>query len=173
MKRSVMKNIWIAIFLILTTLNGCNERSKEKPAPSSGLIRDIDKIRLTDMNGQSLSLKQYSGKTIFLNFWATWCKPCVQEMPSVKEAQNILKDKGVIFLLASDESLEQIQEFSNSHDYKFNYVRIENPEEMNVQTLPTTFIFNSRGEKVFMEAGARQWNEKNMIDTILKIVNLK
>ena len=52
-------------------------------------------------------------------------------------------------------------------------LRVENPEEMNVQTLPTTFIFNSSGDRVFMETGARQWNEKSNIDTILKIVNRK
>ncbi len=131
---------------------------------------EIDKIRLTDTKGQTINLKQYEGKTIFINFWATWCKPCIQEMPSIKEAQNILKNEDVIFLMASNESIEVIEEFKKSKDYNFNYVRIENSEEMNVQTLPVTFIFNSKGNLVFSEAGLRKWDDKNNIDVILKIV---
>jgi thiol-disulfide isomerase/thioredoxin len=157
----------IAVLLLIGSI-GCTNAKKEKPNPSAEVVRQIDKIRLTDLNGQSHSLKQYLGKTIFINFWATWCKPCIQEMPFIKEMQNILQNENIIFLMASNESAERIKEFSDGHDYKFNYVRIENSEEMNVQALPTTFIFNPEGNLVFSETGIRKWNEKNNIDMILK-----
>jgi len=130
---------------------------------------ELDKIKLSDLNHQPISLTQYQGKTIFINFWATWCKPCLKEMPSIEEAQNILQNEKIIFLMASGESAEQIKDFNTGHDYKFNYVRIENSEEINVQALPTTFIFNSVGNLVFSETGVRKWDEKNNIDLILKI----
>ncbi len=79
-----------------------------------------------------------------------------------------MQNENIIFLKASNESPEQIEEFTNTRDYKFNYVRIENSEEMNVQALPTTFIFNNKGDLVFSETGSRKWNEKNNIDLILK-----
>lgn len=158
--------------MVYISLAGCYQNVKEETDPSE-IVREFDKIKLSDLNGQPVSLKQYAGKTIFLNFWATWCKPCIKEMPSIQDALDSLQDQHIVFLLASDESAEQIKQFGSSHDYKFNYLRIENPEELNVQTLPTTFIFNSKGDKVFMESGARQWNEKNFIDTLLKIVNHK
>ena len=148
---------------------GCNNREKENPDSSVRLPREIDKIRLTALDGDTISLNQYQGKTIFINFWATWCKPCLKEMPSIEEAQNILQDEKIIFLMASGESAEQIKDFNTDHDYKFNYVRIENSEEMNVQALPTTFIFNPEGNLVFSETGFRKWDEKNNIDLILKI----
>jgi len=157
----------IAVLLIIGLI-GCINSSKEKPNSSANVIREIDMIRLTDLNGQSVSLNQYQGKTIFINFWATRCKPCIQEMPSINETQNILQNENIIFLMASNESPEQIEEFTNTRDYKFNYVRIENSEEMNVQALPTTFIFNNKGDLVFSETGSRKWNEKNNIDLILK-----
>jgi thiol-disulfide isomerase/thioredoxin len=159
--------VWVAVVLFLGTI-GCNHKTKVKRAPDE-FIHQIDKIRLSDLKGQAIQLKQYQGQTVFINFWATWCKPCIQEMPSIAEAQKILQNKKIIFLLASNESAEQIEEFSNTHDYKFNYVRIENSEEMNVQALPATFIFNSKGNLVFSEAGSRKWNDKNNIDLILKI----
>ena len=155
--------------ILLTGIIGCNNAAKEKPADSAKLNREIEKIKLTDFKGKPISLKQYQGKTIFINFWATWCKPCIKEMPSILEAQNILQKENIIFLLASSESVEQIEEFGNTNKYKFNYVRIENGEEMNVQALPTTFIFNRKGNLVFSETGSRKWNEKNNIDLILKI----
>ncbi|MDQ3682767.1 MAG: TlpA family protein disulfide reductase [Bacteroidota bacterium] len=155
--------------LLLIGLTGCTNEKKEKPNPSAEVVREIDMIRLTDLNGQSHPLKQYIGETIFINFWATWCKPCIQEMPSIKQMQNILQNENIIFLMASNESPEQIEEFINTRDYKFNFVRIENSEEMNVQALPTTFIFNKKGDLVFSETGSREWNKKDNIDLILKI----
>ncbi|MEJ7675594.1 MAG: TlpA disulfide reductase family protein [Chitinophagaceae bacterium] len=135
------------------------------------MIREIDKIRLTDLSGQPQSAETIPRvRPSFINFWATWCKPCIKEMPSIKEAQNILKNEEVIFLMASNESAAQIEEFKKNHEYSFDYVRIENSEEMNVQTLPVTFIFNSKGNLVFSEAGLRKWDDKNNIDMILKIV---
>ena len=164
-----MANTFAILIILFIGIIGCNNRTSEKQNSSSEVIRQIDKIRLTDLNGQSHSLEQYLGKTIFINFWATWCKPCIQEMPFIKEMQNILQNENIIFLMASNESPEQIEEFINTRDYKFNFVRIENSEEMNVQALPTTFIFNKKGKLVFSETGFRKWNEKNNIDLILKI----
>jgi len=164
-----MVNKYALAIILLIVISACNNRTNEKPKEAAKLIREIEKIRLTDIKGQPVSLKQYNGKTIFINFWATWCKPCIKEMPSIIEAQNILQKENIIFLLASNESVEQIEEFSNTNKYKFNYVRIENGEEMNVQALPTTFIFNRKGNLVFSETGSRKWNEKNNIDLILKI----
>ena len=154
----------------LIGITGCNDAVKTEPDSSAQVIREIDKIKLSNFEGKVISLKQFEGKTIFINFWATWCKPCVKEMPSIKEAQNILKNEEVIFLMASSESAAQIEEFKKNHEYSFDYVRIENSEEMNVQTLPVTFIFNSKGNLVFSEAGLRKWDDKNNIDMILKIV---
>lgn len=164
-----MANSSAILILLFTGIIGCNNRANEKQNSSSEAIREIDKISLTGLDSQSYSLKQYQGKTIFINFWATWCKPCIQEMPSIIEMQKILQNENIIFLMASNETPEQIAEFANTRNYKFNFVRIENSEEMNVQALPTTFIFNKKGDLVFSETGSRKWNEKNNIDLILKI----
>ena len=94
-------------------------------------------------------------------------------MPSIEKVQNILKNEDLVFLLASGESAEEIDAFRNAHDYKFNYARIENSEELGIQVLPTTFIFNPEGKLVFSEAGNRKWDDKTNIDMILKIANKK
>lgn len=157
---------------LLLLFIGCKEVNKDKPVT---ILPDttFEKVKLTDLKSNSFSLKKYAGKTIFLNFWATWCKPCLEEMPSIQKAQDILQNENVIFIMASGESAEEIEMFRNTHDYKFNYVRIENSEELNIQALPTTFIFNPDGELIFSEMGYRKWDDKTNTGLILKIAKPK
>ncbi len=148
----------------------CNAQPDHPSIPSS---REIDKIRLTDLKNQPIDLAKYKGKVIFINFWAAWCKPCIKEMPSIEKAQEILRNEEIVFLLANEESTDQINSFRDSNSYNFNYVRIENSEELNIQVLPTTFIYNADGDLVFSEMGYRKWDEQNNIDTLIKILNKK
>jgi len=166
-----MKNVFIVIVVLFTTIIGCQEAARDRSHTSVGMVPELEKIRLTDLENQPINLKQFSGKTIFINFWATWCNPCIKEMSSIQQAQELLKNEKLVFLMASNETAEQIQEFANRNDYTFNYVRVDNSEELNIQALPTTFIFNAHGKLTFSDEGYRKWNDKKNIDLILKITN--
>ena len=155
---------------LLIVLYACGNATKPKDISKDETAQQKStsaQLVLTDLNDQSIDLEKYKGKTIFINFWATWCKPCREEMPSIKEAMNILKDEKVEFFFASDETKEQIEDFRNAHDYNFNYVRVENLENLGITGLPTTFIFNRSGEIFFSEMGYRKWDDKANIDLIL------
>lgn len=157
------------IFLILVL--SCNSNNKKSAVTDNSQTQlHIDSVRLSHTDGTLLSMEKFAGKTIFLNVWATWCKPCLQEMPSIEKAQNILRNENVVFLLASAESIDEIDDFRKLHPFSFNYVQLQNGEELGIDGLPTTFIFNSNGRLVFSESGYRNWNDKNNIDTILKIM---
>lgn len=132
-----------------------------------------DKIKLTDLNGIAINLEKYKGKTLFINFWATWCKPCIQEMPSIQKLQGLIKNENIVFLFASDESAGQIADFKSQNRYNFNYVSVQNMPELNIMALPTTFIFSPVGKLVFNESGSRQWDDKNNIDLLLNIIKSK
>lgn len=166
MQINIISKISIALFL---GISGCHGENKDKAASYMKKDRGIDKIRLIDLNEQPIDLEKYRGKTIFINFWATWCKSCIAEMPSIEKAQNILRKEEVVFLLASNEEVEQIKEFKSSHPYKFDYARIENSEALNIQALPTTVIFDREGNLVFSEMGSRNWADSTNIEMILKI----
>ncbi len=160
----------IGIALMIGLLS-CNAINKPKPVSHTEPDRLINKVRLKNLSGQSINLEQYKGEAIFLNFWATWCKPCMQEMPSIEKAKNTLQNENVIFLMASGEDTEEIEAFRKTMTYDFNYAQIENSEELGIQVLPTTYIFNPEGELVFSESGYRDWNEKVNIDLIRKIAS--
>lgn len=157
-------------FLLLLHLLGCKGIEKEK-IPAAPSVPIFGKLRLTDLENQSIDLKQYKGKTIFLNFWATWCKPCIVEMPFIEKAQIVLENEEIIFLMASNETVSEIKEFKLGNDYKFNYVRVENNEELDVTALPTTYIFNAVGNLVFSEIGSRKWDDSINLNMIRNIVN--
>jgi thiol-disulfide isomerase/thioredoxin len=168
------KTIVIRIISItmLIWLFSCKGHEQNKPASNTKNVQEFNNIILKDLNDQLIDPEKYKGKAIFLNIWATWCKPCMEEMPTIAAAQDSLHDSGMIFLLASNESIDQIKEFRDNHFYKFNYVRIENFEDLNIEALPATFVFSKSGDLVFSELGYRKWNQRNSIDTLLKISNI-
>lgn len=156
--------IRILFCLILVALASCSHKNQ------SG-TNDINKVKLKDLNDKGIDFDQFRGKTVFINFWATWCKPCLQEMPSIESAQAKLKGENVVFLLASNEEVDQIESFIKKHDYTFQYVLLENMEELNIQALPTTYIFNSEGELKFSETGSRKWDDSTSLNLITTIIN--
>ncbi|MES2374495.1 MAG: TlpA disulfide reductase family protein [Bacteroidota bacterium] len=164
-----MLRLLIVLFLSALVLNGCRFNNKDKIADQSKTEELLPNIQLVDLDKKVVRLDEYKGKTIFINFWATWCKPCVEEMPSIEKAQTIMKDKNVVFLLASSESIDDIKEFSINQAYQFRYVHLENGETLNLQALPTTFIINPQGKLVFSEMGSRKWDTSDNINLIKKI----
>jgi thiol-disulfide isomerase/thioredoxin len=104
-------NVLGALFLAVTMLplNGAKE-----PAPAD--------LTLKDARGQKVRLRDYRGKIVILNFWATWCKPCNEEMPLLVEAEKTYGSRGVVFLGASlddDKSKKLVPVFLNKYQIGF------------------------------------------------------
>ena len=164
-----MRIIHKIILVLLIGTIGC----KGKNAPSEDLANTTDnqtgKIQLTEINGRSFNLEQYRGKTIFINFWATWCRPCLAEMPSIQRMMKKLEREDIVFFFASNEPPGQIAEFKNRYPFPFHFVRVENFEELEIMALPTTIILNPSGGIVFREQGFREWDNADNLELLLKI----
>jgi thiol-disulfide isomerase/thioredoxin len=159
--------------LFLFGFAACDNAEKQSSTADNSTEISITTINLLDLEDQAIDLSQYKDKTVFINFWATWCKPCREEMPSIQKAMAILKNEPIEFLFASEESKEEIEEFNATRKYDFNFVRVENLAELNIMGLPTTFIFNADGKLVFSETGYRKWDDKANIDLINNILKSK
>ena len=158
------------IFLIILTLYSCSQSADE--TKFSNLLK---KVELSDLNGSPIDLSDYKGKTVFLNFWATWCKPCIREMPSIESALNILEneDDEFVFLAASDEELEKIKKFAKKRPFKFKYVKLNIAfEYLDILVVPTTYIINPKGKLIIVEEGAKDWAHLDQIN-LLKEISLK
>jgi len=160
-------------WLFLIVLLACNNNKVVEPVVSDQAELNTSMIRLTGLNGQAVNMELYKGKTLFINFWATWCKPCLQEMPSIQRMMEKIKAEDIVFLFASDETSEQIEDFKKRNNYPFQYVQAENIEELKIMALPTTYIFHKSGKLVYNEMGYRQWDDQSNIDLILRITKTK
>nr|WP_294907964.1 TlpA disulfide reductase family protein [uncultured Lacibacter sp.] len=165
-----MKFIEKAILILFISIAGCKEKPKNdqqsKTTTISQVKTDLYKVKLSSLDGKPIDLSQYEGKTVFLNFWATWCKPCIQEMPSIANAMKKVNKDEVVFLFASTEEADEIKLFQERMPFPFHYVKVENFETLDIMTIPTTFIFNTKGKRVFNEMGYRKWDTKQNINII-------
>ena len=157
------------LIVLLFIASSCSDSKKQESKSISSFQAEIEKVKLTSLKGMPIDMKQYNGKAVFINFWATWCKPCIEEMPTIKKAMALFNDEKIEFIFASDESTEEIQAFETEHRYGFNYTKAGNMEDLNIIGLPTTFIFDKDGKQVFSEMGYRKWDDKANIDLLLKI----
>lgn len=142
-----------------------------RPLQSVVLVNQIKpEPTFEDLEGNTIELSDFKGKKILLNYWATWCRPCIEEMPSLLRAQEILKKENYVFLLASDQSLEKIEAFVTKKKFDFRFVKFNGSlAEMGVNALPTTFIYNEAGERVLKIVGQTEWDSDEVIDRFKKL----
>jgi len=107
---------------------------------------------LMDMEGNKHKLSDYKGKGVFLNFWATWCKPCEREMPYMDNQYQAFKDHGVEILAVNVGQPEfSIKKFVQKHDLSFPILKDSNKDVMGVYdiyNLPATILINPEGKIV-------------------------
>ncbi len=157
------------LVLACTLLPSCssntnNEGNFEKGEANNQVEVTPQTLELTDLEGNKLNLNGLKGEAVFLNLWATWCRPCLMEMPSIEKAYQKFKDNGYVFLLASNEAPEKIRAFAQEQDYTFPFAHLKSDiQALGVQSIPTTFIYNESGEVVARITGTRAWDSPKVI----------
>lgn len=156
----------LVVFLILAL--GCKEEQKQ-PSVSQlkttvEVVQDTEVPAYEDLAGNAIALSDYHGKKLVLSYWATWCRPCIEEMPSLMRAQDILKDENYIFLLPSDQSVKVIKNFMAKEKFDLSFIKFNGAfSEVGISALPTTFIYNEAGEQVEKIVGGVEWDSPEMI----------
>ena len=144
--------------------------SKIRINPIKGNKKAPD-FSLRDLNGKKVGIKQFKGKIIFLNFWATWCGPCKEEMPSLEVLHRQFKgDNFVLLTISVDyEGLKPVQEFLNKQHYTFPVLLDPNGETLDlfeVKGIPTTFIIDKKGRVIGRAIGPRDWKSPEVFSLI-------
>ena len=142
--------------------------------PQSKKASDLEyvqlKTSLVDLNQNKVNLTSFKGKKVVINYWATWCSPCIKEMPELKRAEEILQNYNYIFLLVSDETISKISAFKNEKKIDFNFLKSVNSNEINgIYSLPTTYIFDENGKKVETFLGVVAWDSQRIINKLKKL----
>lgn len=129
--------------------------------------------KLIDVSGHSYDFRTSEGKVIVLNFWATWCPPCIAEMPSMEQLyQKYRGNDDVVFLFVSNEDVSVIKKFIAKKKYSFKVYQslTEYPSEFNVTSIPRTFIISKSGEIVIDKTGPADWNSEPVITAINELL---
>lgn len=138
---------------------------------------DLSAIKFKDAKGKTLSLADLEGKVIFLNFWATWCPPCLAEMPSVNKLYEKYKnDSEVVFILVdADSDFTKSQAYMDRKKYALPvYAFASNlPETIFKGNLPTTIVFDKKGRLSYRGEGAANYASAKFMDFIEQLKALK
>lgn len=127
--------------------------------------------KLKNKNGTILNFENTKGKVVLVNFWATWCPPCIAEMPSLQELYDDYSDK-IEFILISDESYQTIDSFLEKNNYTFKvYKEASKSDFFNVRGIPRTFLIDKSGKVVIDKTGAANWNSDSVRQTIDGLLN--
>ena len=127
---------------------------------------------LKGINTESLHFNSLDNTVVFISFWATWCPPCVAEMPSMKALYQDYKDK-VTFLFITDENWSTVSKFYTKNQYDFpTYNQVTNaPKEFESSSIPATFILSKDKKIVIDKKGPANWSSattRKLLDALTK-----
>lgn len=157
MKSSVHKKNFLAvsflalIFVLLASAQAAEEEGMVAP-----------NFTLKNLNGEEVSLSQFRGKYVLVNFWATWCGPCKVEMPSLEALYQRFKNKNFALLAISNDMFGAtiVKPFVEANNLNFTILldqRLKASNAFGVTSLPSTFMINPEGEIIGALFGAEDW----------------
>ena len=167
-----------AILLLLSALAACGSASEEEnraaaapaaaAAPKPGVLDRANAGKAApaavfrDPRGRPATLAQFRGRPVLLNLWATWCAPCVAEMPTLDALAVREGGKLQVLTLSVDAERKAVDAWLGARDFKalgaWHDPDMEMMTRLGVSTLPTTILFDSEGREVWRLPGAEDWS---------------
>ncbi|MDN6280771.1 MAG: redoxin domain-containing protein [Psychroflexus sp.] len=142
--------------------NTQTESAEKKETPAAFNLKMVDK------DGQTKSLADLKGKVIFMNFWATWCPPCIAEMPSIDELHDEVGDEVAFVLLSFDDNFETSKKFNESKGYNLPIYEPTSqiPKMYQSRALPTTYVIDAEGNLAWTHKGMADYSDPEFIEFI-------
>ena len=165
----IFKKIFLSLFIcfLIFSISYCSKKKEPEPASAPQAAPDFT---LPDLNGKMVSLKDFRGKVIILDFWATWCPPCRQEIPLFVDLYSQYKEKGfeIIGIALDQEGEKVVKPFSQNYNIK--YPILIGGEEVSevyggIRGIPTTFVIDRKGNIVKKYVG---FTEKEVFEEDIK-----
>lgn len=187
-KKNIVNVLFISLFLIIflvpsakaLVMQGLMEIGLFKPSLTTQKTTasvDLSTIKFKDANNKVVSLGDLEGKVVFLNFWATWCPPCLAEMPSINKLhQQFAGDPNVVFLLIdADSDFKKSQGYLDRKNYKLPLFTFASdiPDVIFKGSLPTTIVFDKKGRIAYNGVGAANYASPKFLSFIKELKALK
>ena len=144
-----------------------SEKMGYPPPQLPSLERKIDlNCEIKKLNEDVINIESsFKDKIIFLNFWATWCPPCVGEMPSIQDLYNLIGND-IEIICISNEPMRRINNFKKKKGYTFPIYKIEGnvPFGLSSSGIPTTYIISKERKIILHNIGGANWAHENVIE---------
>ena len=148
-KRFILRTLILSVLVLAIVYTIYTNATKEKIEVLS-IGDQAPDFTLVDLNGEEHRLSDYKGQGVFLNFWGTWCKPCVKEMPAMDRQYEIYKEQGVQILAVNiAQSDFEVERFASQYGLDFPIVIDKTKsvlEAYNIDPLPSTLLINPDGK---------------------------
>lgn len=138
---------------------------------------ELNSLSLVDVEEQPVALESFKGKVILLNFWATWCPPCIKEMPSMERLRNELSGKPFeVVAINVGESPTTVSSFMLELDTELTFPILLDQDaksfgQLGLRGLPMTLILDHEGNIIEKVLGGRDWDDEKSVDLIMQEVN--
>lgn len=169
--------VMVTIFIMTCGNNATHEEKNPTKGHSetqaSSMSQTADLI-FQDQKGKTVSLSSLKGKVVFINFWATWCPPCIQEMPSInKLKQSFNGNDHIVFLMVDvDANIKKSTGFmeKNQYDLPVYVPASEIPPSFLGDAIPTTVILDKKGNLIARMEGGRDYADPQMVTALNALI---
>lgn len=129
---------------------------------------DFNELEVTDISGNKVNLNDYRGKPLIVNFWATWCGPCMQEIPDFDIVQSKYEGSVKLLMVYDQSSLSNIQGFFKKYHYNLTFVQSQKGfKKMGIYSIPTTYFLDKDLKVIDSKSGLLDVNSlESMIQKI-------
>ncbi|WP_205720223.1 TlpA family protein disulfide reductase [Fodinibius halophilus] len=149
---------------MLGILVGCNssnetkeKNSKEQTTPTTD-AEYVEQATFTDLEGNEVAVSDYKGKVVMIDFWETWCKPCLASFPTLQKLEEKYPDRFVVFAVTPGftDTRDDAQSFANEHEYDFTYLMDSNKlhQKLGVQGIPFKVFVDGQGNFIKKSMGS-------------------
>jgi len=160
-----MRKTIVITCLLISLLTGFALAMGKVPSQQSASLD----FALNDLAGKVYTLSDYKVKVVFLNFWATWCPPCIAEMPEIAGLYEDVASEDIAFVMVSvDRDFEKLEKFVQKKEYKFPIYRLSGslPSTYEASSIPTTYLISPSGKIIMEKTGMGSYNNEGFKEVL-------
>ena len=180
--------VWIAAASLAVILVGAGlitwrlrASAAAQAEPKNPLMLDEPKTSVqaldftaVNLGGKTIKLTDYRGSVVILNFWATWCVPCLEEMPALERlSKSLTGQKFKVLAVDLQETPDKVQEFAKTHRYAFDLLLDpagEISSHYGVNRIPVTYVLDQRSNIIYRAIGPRVWDGPDSVDFFRELI---